>query len=45
MIRKLSEYKALSEIENNEEISRPVYVVSLDELVNRTGKKQVNLGG
>jgi len=44
MIRKLSEYKALSEIENNEEISRPVYIVSLDELVNRTGKKQVNLG-
>ena len=42
-MKKLSDFKALTTMSNNESLTRPVYVISIDEQVNKTGKKQVNI--
>ena len=40
---KLSDYKALSTMGNYETLERPVYIVSMEEIVNKSGKTQLNL--
>ena len=40
---KLSEFKALSAMLNGEQLERPVYIESMEDKVNRTGKSQVTL--
>ena len=42
-MRHLSEYQALSDMGNGMEQNRPLYIVSIEEKVNLTGKKQVIL--
>lgn len=43
IMNKLSALKALTNMYNNEKLKRPVYVVSIEEQVNKAGKKQVNV--
>ena len=40
---KLSDFKALTGMANFEKLNRPVYVVSIEEKMNRAGKTQVNV--
>ena len=42
-MNKLSALKALTNMYNNEKLKRPVYIVSIEEQVNKAGKKQVNV--
>ena len=40
-IKRLSDYKALSEMRNSETQNRPVYAVRFETKVNKAGKEQV----
>ena len=43
IMNKLSALKALTNMSNNERLKRPVYVVSIEEKLNKAGKMQVNV--
>lgn len=42
-MKKLSDFKALTSMSNNERLKRPVYIVSIEEKLNKAGKTQVNV--
>lgn len=41
-MRELTEFKALSELENYEVLERPVYVAAAEDMVNKSGKSQIS---
>ncbi len=42
-MKRLSAIKALTDMADNETLKRPVYVVNIEEKMNKAGKKQVNV--